>query len=53
MPGIEFELFIGSHGVKLSIQRDFLLRVGRRELYWSREQGWSFERVRPSMPRPW
>jgi hypothetical protein len=29
----------------LSIQRDFLLRVGRRELHWERGDGFTYRRV--------
>jgi hypothetical protein len=29
----------------LSIQRDFLLRVGRRELHWARGEGFTYQRV--------
>lgn len=30
---------------ELSASRDFLLRAFGRELYWSRETGWTLERV--------
>lgn len=33
---------------ELSSQRDFLLRVGQRQLHWSRGWGWTLERVEGS-----
>jgi hypothetical protein len=39
-----FVLTIGQ-AFHVSIQRDFLLRVGRRELHWERGAGFTYQRV--------
>lgn len=39
-----FSLQVG-RSFELSIQRDFLLRVGKRELFFAPGEGWSLTRV--------
>ena len=39
-----FTLTIG-RALHVSIQRDFLLRVGRREFYWERGADFTYQRV--------
>ena len=46
-----FVLTIGQ-AFHVSIQRDFLLRVGRRVLHWQRGDGFTYERVPEGISLP-